>query len=88
MPDALLAITTDVANDLLGNTEFVPRLPPCRGAPRQAARRPQSCASAVFSSNLGIVTFRRPTPTTLDAIQELMAVHPESAVQTRGEVFT
>jgi hypothetical protein len=42
----------------------------------------------LFASNLGIVTFRRPTPTTIEAIQELMAVHPESAVQTRGEVFT
>jgi hypothetical protein len=42
----------------------------------------------LFASNLGIVTFKRPTPTTLDVTQDLMAVHPESAVQGRAEVFT
>ena len=42
----------------------------------------------LFASNLGIVTFRRPTPTTLEVAQDLMAVHPDSAVQGRAEVFT
>jgi hypothetical protein len=42
----------------------------------------------LFASNLGIITFQRPTPSTLDVTQELMAVHPQSAVQGRAEVFT
>ncbi|HYW88416.1 MAG TPA: hypothetical protein VFB50_11635, partial [Chloroflexota bacterium] len=42
----------------------------------------------LYASNLGVVTFRRPTPTTLEAIHELMALHPESPAQNRGEVFT
>jgi hypothetical protein len=42
----------------------------------------------LFASNLGIVTFRRPTPTTLEVAQDLMAVHPDATVQGRAEVFT
>jgi hypothetical protein len=34
------------------------------------------------------VTFRRPTPTTLEVAQDLMAVHPDATVQGRAEVFT
>jgi hypothetical protein len=42
----------------------------------------------LFASNIGVVSFTRSTPASLEAVHELLAVHPQSAVQTRGEVFT